>query len=969
MTTSADILARIDSIRRNPQALVRLGLDMVESAYAGTLDIGNATLPLVQGIEVSAVNAAACMVHGDSIMRKMYPTLAVNSEELYRHMSNADYIDRFASPAKATITFLLGKEEVIAMAVPTESGGMSKLTIPRHTSIKVNGAVYTMQYPIDIRVMAHSGLQIVYDASSPSPVQTLETNLVNWEVYNMQGMEVLAIHVPMYQMEVVSRQGTANNTSSFVNSWTFTDQFYFARAYYKDAQNRWREMITTHTDQVFDPFKPTALLKIIENRVQMQIPQIYTSSGLVGGEFRLDVYTTKGPMDVDLAEFVARDFSAEFVDLEGNDDPKYWAPITQLRYRGYLANSKVTGGSYQLSFEETRERMINNAAGPQVLPITDAQLTARLERLGYGSVLYVDNVTQRQYKATRSLPPPADGSTTSAAACTIQMLTMSMAQLAKHETVRDNGDRLTILPDTLYHLTSGLVEVVPKTVADSINQLPIDVRARRINDTQYLYSPFHYVLDKTSQRFEHRPYYLNDPKIISKSFVEENDTTGMQVTASAYSIERVPEGYHLTVILQSSDNWKAIDDEDVFVQLSFIPDGQRDRAYVAGQLLGEMADERVYLFELTTDYDIDADHNLFLTSFQMYADEARPHGCGLLTDFDLVYAARNLEADDLQASNIDTVISRVLAPDDAMGISRETLRIQLGEAMEGMWASSRSVASSEDYERWDVDVPALYETTELKRDAQGGLVFEPDAEGNPQPVVLWRKGDVQRDDQGNVLYQWSKGDVKIDPVTKLPIVKSTRTLLRQMDMLFLDGVYWFATESAAVAYRDYIPRTIMGWLREDINYLTKFLLEKTRLFLYPKSTYGQVQAVVREGQESSIRAAQTFNVEFYLNATAYRDAALRATLSKLAVDTIAEVLTQPTVTLNTIISRLTARAGTDIVAVTVTGLGGTGTSAQPSVTMVDESARLSIRRIAVALADGTIGVEDDVNIAFVQHTE
>jgi len=905
----------------------------------------------------------------DGTVRKLYPTLAQTSDDLYRHMSDKDYIDRFASPAKATLTFLFGMEELKAMAVQTDVSGVRKITIPRHTNVKVNGLTFTMQYPIDIRVLSHGRIQIVYDNTYPSPVQVLDTNQVAWETFNAQGVEVVAVHIPMLQFEINTRVGTANNSAEFTMQQTYTDGFFHARAYYKDAQNRWKEMVTTHSDQVFDPLTPTALFKLVDNQLQMRVPYIYTSSGLVSGEFRLDIYTTKGPVEMDLGEFTPADFTAVYADLDGIDPTKYWQPMGSMQYRSFMATSKVVGGAYQLTFEELRNRVIDNSLGNQVIPITNVQLSNRLSRLGYGAVLNVDNVTNRQFKATRALPPPTDGTSATAAGCSIQMLTTSMSLLTAHSTVRDNGDRITILPDTLYEMSSGLVEIVHESVAASIKALPIDVQARRINTSQYLYSPFHYVLDRTNNRFEHRPYYLENVEITSKSFVEENETTAMQVTAAMYSIERVPTGYELTVVLSSSDNWKALDDEDVFVQLSYVPDGQRDRAYMNGELLGTFADERTYLFRITTDYDIDSEHNINLTSFQMYADEARPHPTPLITDFDLVYLAAGLVGDELQASNIDTAVGRSLVPADAIGITRETLRVKLGDSMEGMWASSRTVASSEDYERWEVDVPEVWEETVLKRDATGAIIFTTDAQGKLVPTVLYAKGDVKRDDDGNVMIKFLKGTVKADPVTQQPIVRSTRTLKRQMDMFFMDGVYWFATDETTLAYRDEVPRTIVSWLKEDIEYLTRYLLEETSLFFYPKSTLGQVQAIVREGQQTSIKAGQTFNIAFYLTAAAYRDAALRQTLEDLAGRTVASVLSQSTVTLNAIISQLTAAAGTDIISVTVDGLGGMGSSAQPTVTLLDDSARLQVRRVAVALADGTIGAKDDINFTYYQHTD
>lgn len=968
--TSQSILDKVDAVRFNPSKILTVALDYVEGVLDGTATIGDSTNPMVLCLETSAINAAACCVDNANTARKLYSSMASTPEDLYLHMSDADYIGRFATPSKTTITMLLGLEEAKARAVATGVGATRKLTIPRHTAFTVNGATFTMQYPIDIRVMGHGGLQIVYDAESPSPLETLSTNLVNWTTATVQGIELIVLHIPVSQFVITSFEGTANASSAFVLQRSFSDQFYYARAYYLDpTTSLWREMISTHTDQVFDPTQPTALLKLLGNTIQMSVPQVYSTAGLVGGEFRLDVYTTKGPLSMSLSDYAANAYAGKFEDLEATAESKrFWEPMTAFTHLSVLSDARVSGGSLAMSFEELRDRNMSNSNGPQDVPITNANITHRLTRLGYDAVTDVDNITNRQILATRQLPPPADNTVSSGAACTIQTVTLSMLELAQLSTVRDNGNRVTIMPQTLYQITDGLVSIVPQPVVDAIQALPIDVRARRINDGTYLYTPFHYVLDQNNNRFEQRPYYLDDPKILTKSFVEENDTTGMQVTARSYSLVKTPEGYELTVILASSDNWKALADSDVYCQLSFVPVGQKDRAYLNGELLGTVADERTYLFTLETNYDLDDSDNIFLTSFSMYDEGAREHATGLVTDFDIMFIANDLAVDGLTASNIDVEMGRVLLPENAMGISRERFSIRLGSAMHGLWASSRSVASSLDYERHAADVPAVWETTVFERDANGTLIFVDDGNGGLTYKILHAKGDPMLGDNGQPLMKFLKGDVVLDPEGD-PVVVSSRRLARQLDMLLLDGVYWFATDDDSLAYKASIPQTIVGWLDNDIGYLTQFLLDQTNLYFYPKATLGQVDAIVREGQSVSISAAQSFTVAYYLTAASYRDSSLRESLTALAERTIADVLSLGTVTMNTIISRLTASAGDDIVSVAVEGLGGFGTNAQQAITLQDDSARLSIRKIAAALADGTIGVRDDVTVSFLAHNE
>lgn len=963
MTTSRDWVDLMGRYAYNPTAIARLSFDLVEQSLEGTADIINPSNPFVQTLTVGAVTAAAAMQESAINTRKLYRSLAQTPEDLYLHMSDRDYVDRFATPARSHIQFFLAVEEVRATARPTGSAQVSKLTIPRHTRITVNRIDFTLQYPIDIRVMGHQGLQIVYDNTSLSPLQTLSTNLVDWEIINIRGVDYVMLTIPVSQFRISSFMGSGNLTQNFVKRWTFTQQFYYARAFYKTLEGQWIEMLTTHTEQVFDPQRPTAVLKVEGQTVQMTVPQVYATTGRVTGDYRLDIYTTLGPVSMSMADYGAGEFQVEYEDLEGSDGGFYTAPMNTFSNMFVLSDAEVSGGSNAMTFSALRERSMNSVQ-TQDLPITNVHFTDRLARLGYDAVTNVDNITTRQFLATRELPAPANGFLSSGAACTIQTLITSMSDIATLETAADNGDRVTFKPSTLFRLVDGLVEVVPKVQADALLAQPLEVRARRINEGQYLYTPFHYVLDRTGPYFEHRPYYLDDPKVLTKSFVEENATTAMQVAIDSYSIERVIDGYRLTLFLTSSQPWKDMDDEDVFVQLSYIPVGQEDRAYLNGTLLGTVSGERVYQFDLVTNYDLDALDNIGLTSFSMYSDEARTHFTPLTADFDIMYAVSNYFVDGLQGSNIDQELGQPLLPSDALGVSRERLSIQFGEAMRGLWAASRTVASEEHYERYETDIPSLYDRTIFKTDATGAIEMSLDDDGQLQYVVLHRKGDPVLLEDGTPVIRFKAGEVRLDAGGQ-PVVKSSRSLLRHIDLMFVDGVYWFANQAESVMYRQSIPKTIAAWLRNDITYLSQYLLEQTHLYFYPKATFGQVRTIIRESQESLLPAAQSFNVTYYLNATQFRDAELRVSLTATAVQTIAAELRKGSVSMAQITSRLTAAAGNDIISVEISGLGGSQQLAM--VTLLDDSARLSIKKLAVAYSDGTVGIEDAVVVSFIRH--
>lgn len=964
MTLTQEWLNAIANVRFNPAAMQRLTLSMLERVMGGNYDIANPTSPFVFSVESGVVNAAAAMIENEANTRKQYPSMALTQEELYLHMSDKDYAGRFAFPSRTKITLLFEYDELINRMVATGVGTNRKLVIPRHTRIEIADIAFTMQYPIEIRQMAHGGLQVVYDNRKLSPLETLTTNIADSAVVKISNRDFLRIDIPISQFKITSHTTPISLAAGLTIVYPFEDQFYYARVFYALSDGTWKEMLTTHTDQVFDPKTPTTILKVVDNKLHVSLPQIYLTTGLVTTEMRIDVYTTKGVLEMVLDNYQANAFKVDWLDYEKDDNGRYTAPLTVFTTMAVFSDQVVTGGRNALTFEQLRDRVIVNPAGVPLIPITNVHLTTRLQDLGYDLVKNVDNITNRQFLATRTLPRPADNSVVSGAGCTIQTLSASMAELALLTTVKDNGNRITVLPSTLFQSLNGVLEVVPESNVQALLALPIDIRCRRVNAENYLFTPFHYVLDRNSDEFQMRSYYLDQPDIQAKSYVSENDTVGIAVATGDFAIERVASGYKITLVTKSSEAWKALPIDTVLCQLSYRPVGERDLASLIGTLEGTVDDEYVFTFLLQTEFDLDANDNVVLTSFRMYDDAASEHATALTSDFDVIYAASEMSIVGLRKSDIDLALNITNLPSTTIGITRERLTVKLGDPMRKLWRSTRTVPSSLDYERYTANVPALYETDVFERDASGNIVMtliNNDVTYN----ILHNAGDPVLDGVGNPVFSHSIGDIKLDADLE-PIIRSGRTLVHQLDMCLVDGVYWFATEDSAANYRNTIPTIIVGWVNGDIAQVSDYLLERTELFFYPKSTLGQIPAIVLEDQQTNIAAAQSFAVTYHMRGSAHRDVSLRKALEKMAVETINEALQKPTVSMSDIVSQLKDKTSGDAISLQVTGLGGD--QAFTTVTLQDDSARLSVRKIAVPLADGSITVEDDVVVTFIKHT-
>ena len=966
--TVASRLGNIEQYKYNPAKMQRAALETLRTLTDGEIDVVDATNPFVFCMETTAVNTAAFMQHAEALHRRQYPVAATTAEDLYLHMSDKDYIGRFALPARALFTLMFSKTELLAALVLDPLTGIRKITIPRNTVFTVADTAFSLQYPVDVRELAHGGLQAVYDNSTSSPLQTLSTNMVELsEVYDPNGMCYLKLSLEAHQFTIATKYNDVNAASGFKTTIALTDAFYHVRVYTQQADMSWTEIQTTHTQQIYDPATPTAIIKVLESRVQVVVPVIYTSTGQVRNKLRVDVYETKGALSMLLGNYKLEDFSVMWKTIDAADANVYVAPLRAIKTMAVYSESAIASGRPALTLEELRQRVIANSVGAQLLPITNVQLQSSLADSGYEIVKNVDTVTNRIFLATKPMPKPVDERLITAAASSVATVLLSFNEAQSAYGVNIHAQSITLTPSTLYENINGVTRLVRKSayaalMAVSSAQLCLEVNARN-----YLYSPFHYVLDASEGSFDVRPYYLDTPQILSKSFEKENAASGLQVSVdSTYVIVRTSAGYRLTLSTRSNPDFKALTDSQVFAQLRFQAQGAPNPAYLLGvQRARAVTDERVYDFDMATTFDLDAAHTLDQSSFTSSPALPAPRS-DLLQAMSVLFCTTAPLASALLPTEIDEALGRFQLPTGAVGLTNETLSIRFGFALTTLWAQGRSVVASVPYATYVTDVPRLYTQDVYALDALDGSAFTVDADGTLKWNVLHAKNDPVLDAAGKATYAHRSGDPMLDaegnPVPKAGYLGE---MVRHVDITAIEGAYRFATDSVATEYCKLIDASLLNWLTEDLARLNANLLDQTKIYFYPKVNQGSVRVMTGSGLESKIPAGQSFAVTLHVPASTYSNALLLTAIKKTTVRTIDAAIKGLTTAVSAIEQALRVQYGADVIDVQLTGLGGAENI--PTLTVLDVSNRLSIRKRLITLPDEQLIVEEDIDIVFIRH--
>lgn len=964
VSPAQSLIDNINFYLSNPAALQQTILNFTRTATNNEYQYVDPTNPVVNAIESAVLTSSATLSSYEAVLRKQYAVLAQDWDDLFLHMSDKDYLDRFAIPAKTQFSMMFNKTEILNKMVSDPVTGYKKIVIPRNTFFTVAGVIFALEYPIEIRQLNHGGIQIVYNTDIPSPIQELSTNAINWDQrQDSNGNIFINFTFDVTQVNVSSRVYDLNSSTHFSATVALSDEYYFTRVFLMDNSGAWNEVYTTHSDVVYDVNTFTAVLQVTDSNLTIGVPEIYTANSTNNRKIRIDVYQTKGPISMMLDSYPNSSYSVTWQAFNEAEMDQYTAPLQTLETIIVYSSQSVAGGKSAMTFEELRDRVITNAIGTPYLPISNIQIKNSLEDANYEIVKNIDVITNRVFLASRNLPTPSNPKLITAANASIQTGLFTMAQATQVATVIDNGTSITITPDTIFKNVNGKVTLLSTSDLNSLLNLSIDQRALKINSNDYFYSPFHYVLDASTDTFDVRPYYLDSPTIESKVFVAENDTTKLQVTIGSYQIIKNNTGYKIQVELRTSDEFKALNDSEVYTQLMFNPVGETDNAYINGTLLGlSVNSERIYEFDLQSSFNLNSKSSLLFNNFFMYTTDPKILGAALFQEFNVLVATTHPMDLTYKRSSVDDALGAFLLPQDVYAISQEIIRVRFGYFLDKLWARARSVVSESNYQKYATDIVATYSSDVYEMDPNtGSTIFIEN--GAVVRHLLHSAGDPIVID-GQTQYSHRAGDVMYDSNGD-PIIASARSLYREVDYMLIEGSYWFATDQVATNYRSEMTNIFVSWITNDLTAISSKLLEQTKIYFYPKTTTGNIDVMVKDGVTTTISASQQFLITVYVNGTVYRNTDLKNQLKVRAIEILNDELTNSVVSVSHITNSLSDAFGDDAIDILVEGLGASEN--YQAVTVINGTDRPSIKKIVKAQSDGSLIVEEAVELLFIRH--
>jgi len=960
MTLTDYLVKNMQTYYTNPTSINQIALNGLAMALQGA-DIVDPTSPFVVLLGVASCGASAGIIKSEALDRRRYPILAQTLDDLYNHMSDTDYIGIFATGSTTKLSFLIPFQQLLKNAVDVNGSGITTVVIPRDTQILVNNITLQIGYPIIINVLPGNLVQVYYDTSIDNPLIDYTANTIPYQYVNLNNINYIQIEVPAIQVLSFSNKYTLNSTTSFYQEIPFTQNYCFTRAYLSQNNGGWVEIDTTFSDMVYDINSPTLLLKISNGVLGVTLPDIYQSLNTSNTSIRIDVYVTQGQLDVDISQISSNSFSAVWNDFD-TKNTKYVSAINAINKINDIlitASVALTGGSSGLSFNDVYNRVIYKTNITKT-PILPSDIEAVLASKGYSVEIIENNISNRMYLASQSLPPNSSGGALVYPLTTNNLVNISLSDYPISDNssvslIRHSSERATLLPSAIYKLLNGDASLLSDTEINLINSLSGQTLCDKLNSETFMSSPFHYVLDYSNNLYTTRAYYLNNPAIVNRTWIAQNLNRLYNIATMSASISLSNANYTLTLTAAIPTNLSS-----VICQLSYYDKNSETTLYLSASS-AVYSNQAVFTFNLNSNFDINSLNQIELLNFTNTDFTSKPVFVNITDNFNIVYLVPG------DNTNLTTSFDNLyITPKDQLstgviGATYETISIEFGSYLKNLYCPQYEILSTGSFLTYPANILAFYSDI-VYQEGPDGPVYTVNEDGSVSLTILHSAGDPILDDNGNQKILHYAGDYILDSNgNTIPTQSYLNSIKHSIGVTMVDAKYHYATSSNTTVYSKSIPDIFLGFLNNDILPISNSLASQYQLWYKPSGESFNIGVSLGNGVTTTVNGILSIQITVYMNDDGLINSSIQDQTTTSCKNVISNQLTLSTLSKSNLVEALSAIMPPQAISFSIDKYLPNNAEI---VNILNTNQSFTIGSILSVISDGSLDVTEDIVILY-----
>ena len=815
-------------ILNNPLSIQKAILTDYEEKLDGEVAVVDANNTFAFLLESFSRIVADSTVAMDSKLADLYPIRASTTKALFNHLSDFDYVGFFSYPASLKLNITFHRDYLVRNAVAVPNTNYQLVIIPADTLFTIGRFKLGIYYPIHIKINSLiDTVSASYDTTEENPLKSLATNSIEVKSNTYEGIDLISIDIDTYQFDKSVYTEIINPSIGFIKKYQFSNRFYAIRIFDISSGSK-VELAYTLSDSVYDVNIPTVNIKVYPetNELQIAIPQIYLTKGLLGTKLRVELFTTLGSLDVSLANLQISDITANFA---LNDS------ITDLTYTDVLKNiptiimqpktNRITGGSNSYTFKQMKDYTIYHN-GASSVPITRMDLERFFSRNGFIYMAKIDNLTDRRYYSYRKTYFGNEELGVIGGGLTV----LYDEEVPNAGVLYQNNDTIVILPTVIFKYTQsiGKFEILDNVQTTNLKNATNTQLVNLLNNSNYYCNPHHIVITTLDRYPACELYDLFTTTTDDLTFIEENMYLSAQLSIVSVVVKHIGDGaggYTVRIGVQRSEDLKTVSTDDFNIQLTAMSkDGYR--IGIQGVFVGTYSEIDVFDFTIATNYKIKGTR-ITTTNFKSYDNKSLEYEIELSGTMHIATFVKKALFPSVAQDN--EILLHLTDDDNSwLAVSLQSFKYTLGSNLSDILDSNILTNwTAIQYEKYPVDVPLVYQHDVYETNTDGTIkVLIDDATGDIVTNKIHSMGD-QVFYEGVLIYQHKAGDTVVD-LNGTPIQKSARI----KDFTFDISAFEYSQKRVNDNFFITLSKDLAAYY-ETIRLMNNEVLENTNIFFKP----------------------------------------------------------------------------------------------------------------------------------------
>jgi len=801
-------------------------------------DIVDPTNPFMFLLESNATIGSVLLEQMKTNLRKLYPVLAKDKNDLYHHVYNREIENIFAYPSDGSFTFSIPVQQILQYG--TKHPKYYELTIPTYTRVIVkNFYKYTVLNDIVIKYYPSTKKTLVITMPSELSIGYIGNEiLTSYIVTDNNNLEWLIFNVTLKQIDGKYINEPVVPTNGYNKDIVLNDQFYTLYSRATSNVLGTVELIPAFSEFVYDVTKPIVKCKLKDNKtINVSLYDIFLETSNFN-RIEFLIFDTKGKLNTNFSNISKDDFTLDFSLVK--DIKKEVGSIASVNTIVF-SNANINGGRNMLTTKELKEIIVNNTTGDNILPITSYDLREKASRLGYTFKEDLDSVLRRNFIVSKDLTESDDDYVYANPDLFLDTLHLTNEDVTNlPDKIKFNNGNLVIEPFTFFYKNNTTFKPVQQSEVDRFKSASLSELKTYLKDKKYFYNIYKYICDYKDY-INYRIYEVNTPKINYFKSVFYNKELSFKLGYVDKFVKRIDNEYIVTFLMDMGDDIKDLIDQGLVKSFfKFTSKSSNSSILIDGEFDTNVNSIK---FKFKLDSYIDSDDKCILKEF--------------ISDLDVVKIGSELSGKiyiyttDNAYSYTDSKYADDIIVEDseyAATISVFDVTFNLYTRINYLYSNYRISPTLREYKKYTEDVYLTYEEDVYAKDENGNYIIE-DVEWNGTTVkriqILHHKGDTVYDDNGNPIIKYKAGDIMLDENNR-PIVDYQFGYEHFIDILT------FELEFLLIQDQDYKNFIITKYLElntillSELKQLNSELLENTVIMYKPKHNLKDVKVYIND---------------------------------------------------------------------------------------------------------------------------